>query len=262
MARTVRDAALLLAAIAEEGALPTLAAAARAAGSPKSLAGARIGVYRGYGKDERVDTALAEALARLRAAGAELVDPVELPFDGLREAELEVLLFELREHLGRYLATVEHGPRSLDELIEFNEAYAAEELRYFGQEWFLAARAHDGLDDPAYAAARERAARFRADLERLFAEQNLDAIVAPTNSRAWPIDWDAGDGYSVSTATIAAVSGNPSIAVPMALAEELPLGLAFVGKPRDEARLVALAAAFERLRGPFPAPRFLATVAD
>jgi Asp-tRNA(Asn)/Glu-tRNA(Gln) amidotransferase A subunit family amidase len=58
------------------------------------------------------------------------------------------------------------------------------------------------------------------------------------------------------------VSGNPSIAVPMALADELPLGLTFVGKPRDEARLVELAAAFERLRGPFPAPRFLATVAD
>jgi amidase len=262
LARTVRDAALLLAAIAQDGALPTLAAAARAAGSPAALAGARIGVYRDYGKDERVDAAFAAALERLRAAGAELVDPVELPFDGVRQAELELLLFELREHLGRYLAAVEHGPRSLDALIQFNDAHAAEELRYFGQEWFVAARAHGGLDDPAYAAARERAARFRADLERLFEEQKLDALVAPTNSRAWPIDWDKGDAFSVSSATIAAVSGNPSIALPMALADELPLGLAFVGKPRDEARLVALAAAFERLRGPFPAPKFLATAAD
>jgi amidase len=222
----------------------------------------RVGVFRGYGTDERVDAAFADALARLRAAGAELVEPVELPFDGVREAEIELLLFELREHLGRYLANLERGPRSLDELIEFNFAHAGDELRYFGQEWFLAARAHGGLEDAAYAAARERAARFRSDLARLFAEQRLDAIVAPANGRAWRTDWDNGDRYSVGSATIAAVSGNPSVAVPMALSAELPLGLAFVGKPRDEARLVAIAAAFESARGPFPAPRFLTTVAD
>ena len=259
IARTVRDAALLLAAIADDGG----ASGAEAAPSATpSLAGLRLGVFRGYGVDERVDAAFTEALARLRAAGAELVDPVELPFDGVRDAELELLLFELREHLGRYLADVEDGPRSLDELMKFNDAHAADELRYFGQEWLVAARAHGGLDDPAYSAARERTARFGADLARLFAAERLDAIVAPANGRAWRTDWQKGDRFGVGSATIAAVSGYPSVAVPMALSAELPLGLAFIGKPREDGRLVDIAAAFETARGSFPGPRFLATVAD
>ena len=257
--RTVRDAALLLAAIANDDAAAALGAAARASGSG-ALAGVRLGVYRGYGTDLPVDNAFGAALARLGAAGAELVDPVDVPFAGLREAELDVLLFEMREHLGRYLAAVEHGPHSLDELIEFNAAHAADELRYFGQEWLVAARAHGGLDDPGYAAARARVARFRADLERLFAERRLDAVVAPTNGRAWPIDLENGDRFSVGSATLAAVSGYPSVTVPMALSAELPLGLTFIGMPNDEPHLLEIAASFERARGPFPAPRFLPTL--
>jgi amidase len=257
LARTARDAALLLAAIA--GDAPDSESAV--SGGP-GLAGARLGVFRGYGGDRQVDVAFADALASLRAAGAELADPIELPFAGVREAELELLLYEFREHLGRYLAEVEHGPRSVDELIEFNDAHAADELAYFGQEWLFAAREHGGLDEPGYVAARERAARFRDDLARVFADQRLDAIVAPTNSRAWRTDLGNGDRFGVDSATIAAVSGNPSVAVPMRLSGELPLGLAFIGKPRDEATLVAFAAAFEAARGPFPEPRFLATVGD
>ncbi|HEX5047691.1 MAG TPA: amidase family protein, partial [Gammaproteobacteria bacterium] len=255
-ARTARDAALLLAAISDG------AADGVPVESPPGLAGVRLGVFRGYGADAQVDAAYADALAQLRAAGAELVEPIELPFAGVREAEFELLLYEFREYLGRYLADVEHGPRSLDELIEFNEAHAAEELAHFGQEWLIAAREHGGLDEAGYAAARERTAQFRGGLARVFAEQRLDAIVAPANGRAWRTDPENGDRFGIGSATIAAVSGNPSVVVPMALASELPLGLAFIGRPRDDARLVEIAGAFESARGPFPEPRFLATVAD
>ncbi len=50
--------------------------------------------------------------------------------------------------------------------------------------------------------------------------------------------------------------------MPVAIANELPLGIALIGKPREEAQLVVLAAAIERQRGSFPEPRFLPSVED
>jgi amidase len=103
---------------------------------------------------------------------------------------------------------------------------------------------------------------FRDDLGALFAERDLDALIAPANSRAWRIDYPAGDAYRVSSSGIAAVTGYPSVAVPVGLAGELPLGVALIGQPSNEASLFTLAAALERQRGPFPEPRFLPAVAD
>ena len=89
------------------------------------------------------------------------------------------------------------------------------------------------------------------------------ALVAPVNGRAWLTDYAGGDsGPRVGSSRIAAITGFPSIAVPVALVTELPIGVAFVGQPQDEARLLAIAAAFERVRGPFPEPRFLPAIAD
>ena len=99
-------------------------------------------------------------------------------------------------------------------------------------------------------------------MARVFAEHALDALIAPTNPRAWRIDYAAGDAVGISSSRFAAVSGYPSVSVPAELAGELPLGISFIGRPGQEGMLLAIAAAFERRRGTFPEPRFLPTVSD
>ncbi len=280
LARTVADAALLLAVLAEPGVAavtrgrepvaspggePVAAVAATASG--ETVAGLRVGVVRdfhGAGQDAAVEAGFSQALGWLAANGVVLVDPVQTALPPtLGEAELTILLAEFRDDLNAYLAGVQRGPRSLDEVIAFNAARAPEVMPHFGQELLLAARDGGGAADASYAAAIRTAADARSAVAKLFAELRLDALVAPTNSRAWRTDYVAGDrSGGVHSANVAAVTGLPNVTVPTVLAKQLPLGVSLIGQPGDEPLLVTLAAAIERERGPFPEPQFLPTTAD
>jgi len=262
MARSVRDAALLLAVISERQTAPDAYSLLR--GDLHSL---RLGVWRDYegaGKSSAVEAEYARTLGRLRDLGADLIDPILLHLgDDLRAAELEVLLHEFKAGLNAYLRATEAAPRSLDALIQFNIEHAADVMPHFGQELFLEAQRRGGLEDAVYRAATINSTeRMRNLLENLFAEHRLDALVAPANSRAWRTDWANGDQFDVGSSSIAAVSGYPSITVPAAIVDELPLGVALVAKPEQEALLVDIAAAFERARGEFPGPKFLPSIDD
>jgi len=252
LAHTVADAALLLSVLAEPNTAPAV---------PASAAGLRVGVIRNYdgaGRNAAVEAAFTEALAALERAGAVIVDPVEaaLPPEVAR-AELVILLAEFRDDLGAYLGGVERGPRTLDELIAFNTARADEVMPYFGQELMLAARDSGGTADAAYAAAIRTVEAARSALAELFTQRDLGALVAPTNGRAWRTNYETGDSYETNSSDIAAITGYPSLTVPVRLADELPLGVSFIGRPGDESSLLALGAALERERGAFPEPRFL-----
>jgi amidase len=261
LARTAADAALLLSVLVEPG-----TSSSSETGTAAGVAGLRVGVVRNYngaGRDTAVETAFAESLRWLERDGVVLVDPVHAAFDAtVARAELTILLAEFRDDLGTYLAKVERGPRTLDELIAFNAERPAEVMPHFGQELLLAARDGGGTADAAYATATQATAAARTTLATLFSDMNLDVLVAPTNGRAWQTDYVAGDRIGTSSARIAAVTGYPSVAVPIALVDELPLSLALIGKPRDESRLVTLAVALERARGPFPEPRFLPSIGE
>jgi amidase len=136
-------------------------------------------------------------------------------------------------------------------------------MPHFGQELLQAAQALGGLDDADYAAAAANTSEtLRGALERAFAAHDLDALVAPANGPAWRTDWSNGDRLAVSSSYIAAISGYPSVAVPATLSGELPLGVAFIGKPYGEAPLIEIAAVFERSRGVFPKPKYLASIGD
>jgi amidase len=262
IARTVAGAALLLAAMqttARES-VPRAYATGRA-----DLRAIRIGVVRDYmgaGEDADVEAAFGRWLELLTQAGAILVDPlaIDMP-EGARGAELEVLLHEFKAGIDQYLAAAHVEPGSLEALIAFNAAHAREVMPHFGQDVFEMAQARGGLEDPAYreAVAASQTA-LRARLEALFAAHDLDALVAPVNAPAWKTDWVNGDRFSLSSSSIAAVSGYPSVAVPGGLVHELPVGIAFIGEPWSEALLIEIAAVFERLRGALPAPRFVATL--
>ena len=260
LARTVADAALLLSVLGEP-----VRGAAGAIGEP--ITGVRIGVVRdfaGSGENAAVEASFGRTLARLEAAGAVLVDPVRAALTpAAGDAEFTVLVAEFRGDVDRYLRGVERGVRSLDELIAFNSSRAADVMPYFEQEILLAARDSGGTADASYVTALRAAADAREALAAVFAEHDVAVLVAPTNSRAWRTNYATGDASGgVHSSNIAAVTGYPNVTVPGELAGELPLGVSFIGRPGTEALLVSIAAAVERLRGPFPAPRFLSSVED
>src|SRR5690606_1357508 len=261
LARSVADAALLLRVLLGEPTRHGEVLPVPGATSAAPLAGVTIGVVRDYtgAGEEPIDAALAGALEHLRAAGAVLVDPIRIGAEpAIRAAELEVLLYEFKDGIERYLANVRNGPRSLEELIRFNEEHAAETMPYFGQEIFLAAAAKGSLDEPAYARAVDASrTRLRALLAERFAEHGLALLVAPANGPAWRTDPQAGDRVSVSSSSFAAISGYPSIAVPVALVGALPVAVALVAPPHREELLLSVAAELERRRGAFPEPEFL-----
>jgi len=273
MGRTVADVAVLLGAMAGED--PRDGATAASKGHVESdytkfldanaLKGARIGVARNLaGFHPAADLAFETAIAALTNAGAIVVDPVNAPNLGqFDDAEMEVLLYEFKDGLNKYLAergaTVPH--KSLAELIAYNTREAAAEMPYFGQELFERAEKKGTLGDAAYKKARALCLRLvRAEgLDRIFAQHKLDALVAPSNGPAWPTDHVNGDRYTGGNSSYAAIAGYPTITVPMGFATELPLGLSFLGTAWAEGRLIGLAHSFEQATKVRRPPRFLPT---
>jgi amidase len=282
MARCVADAAALLGAMAgPDGADPVtarpggLAAGATgvtgetgvtgAAGAngmvdytvfldPDAVAGARLGVWRdGSAKAGPATTAVLDAaVARLRASGAEIIDPVQLPdTDKISEPEYTAMLHEFRHDLDAYLGALDGAhPASLAALIKFNDDHRDQVLVHFGQEWFEQAAATSGtLTNPEYLAARGEARRLAvAALDAALGGHRLDAVIALSGSPAWLTDHILGDRDSFGTSTPCAVSGYPVISVPAGLVSGLPVGVTFMGPPWSEPRLIALAYAFEQAR--------------
>ncbi len=200
----------------------------------------------------------------MRGAGANLVD-VEIPsFDeyNASQAELIVLIFEFKRDLNAYLATRRGVPvRTLADVIRFNENHAPRELRFFGQELMELAEA--GIfDEAAYRQALEDAKRQGgADgIDATLANYGVEAIVAPTNSPAWPTDLVNGDAFLFGSSGFAAVAGYPLVTVTAGYAFGLPVGLTFMASAWSEPTLIRLASGFEAVAGRRRRPRFLRTL--
>jgi amidase len=211
-----------------------------------------------------VDAVMEEALAALREAGAILVDPLKIPSLGsYGDAEYEVLLTESKAGINAYLAGLsgEGLPRSIADVIRFNDAHRAESMPYFGQEILLQAQAKGGLDAPAYrkalATCRQQS-RVRG-IDLALRTHRLDALIAPTGGPAWLIDLVNGDHFGGGSSQLAAVAGYPTITVPAGRIFGLPVGLSFIGGAWEEGKLVRLAYAYEQATRARRAPRFLAT---
>jgi amidase len=258
MALTVADAALLLTVMAgsDESDPATREADARkadytAALDPSALEGKRIGVARflaGYHRE--TDAVFEAALEEMKAAGAVLVDIQEFPARReISQNEFVVLLAEFRAGLDAYLATTPEkvATRSLADVIAFNARTQAE-LEFFNQDIFEEAAKAPALTDKAYLDARATALRLagRDGIDRLLAENNVVAIVAPTGGPAWTTDLITGDHFLGSASALAAVSGYPHITVPMGQVRDLPVGLSFFGPAWSESMLIGLAYAFEQ----------------
>ncbi|HEV2671157.1 MAG TPA: amidase [Gemmatimonadales bacterium] len=272
MCRTVTDAAILLAALA--GADPADAATAAAPASipdyataldSNGLRGARIGVVRAAFGSPEGDRLVNAALDVLKAQGATLVDPVEIPHvRDYGDQEFTVLLYELKADLNAYLAGrgAASPVKTLADVIAFNDAHKDTEMPYFGQETFIQAQEKGPLTDDAYVEALAHCRRMsRAEgVDVAFAKDKLDALVAPTGGPAWLIDWVNGDCSGAGgNSSIAAVAGYPTITVPVGYSFGLPVGMSFVGKPWTEATLIKFAYAYEQTAKSRRPPRLLPT---
>jgi amidase len=274
MTRTVREAALVLTAIAgSDPADPQTREADRyrgdyAAGlSADALRGKRIGVMRfasGFGTDE----AFEEALKALAAQGAILV-PIE-KFDRkpeMGQGEFKVLLTELKADLNAYLATTPATvrTRTLADVIAFNKANADREMPLFDQDTFEEAEKTKGLDDPEYKKARETSLRLAGaeGIDKMLKDNDVVALVGPTVAAAWLIDAVHGDSYPGGGAGgFAAVAGYPHLTVPMGTVKGLPVGLSFIGPKWSDGMILSLGYAYEQASRKRVEPRFLPSIED
>jgi amidase len=276
MARSVADMATVLNVLASQD--PQDPATQESAGrkaedyrtflDPAAIKGARLGVAREcFVQHEGTDAVIEDAIRRLKSMGAEIVDPVRassLPFFG--ELELELFQYGLKVSLNNYLA--EHPGakvRNLEELIRFNKDHASKVMPYFQQEFFEMAQAKGDLTDAAYLEIAAECRRLgRTDgIDKAMREQNLDAIIAPTEgSPAFVIDPIVGDNIlKGGCSTPPAVAGYPHITVPAGYVHGLPVGLSFFAGAYDEGKLISYANAFEQATKVRQPPRFAPTLA-
>ena len=274
MARTVRDAAALLAGLVGVDAEDGATAAGRGknvadytqALVPGGLTGARIGVVRKYfGFHPAVDEVMQGVLEVLKHEGAVLVDPVDIPTIGKFESdEYTVMLYELKHDLKAYLDRVGATAqvRSLKDVIAFNEAHRQTEMVYFGQEIFLKAEGMGPLTSKEYRTALANCGRLsrRDGIDAVMNKHRLDALVAPTESPAWVTDLVLSDHYIGGSSTLAAVAGYPSITVPAGFVFGLPVGVSFFGRAWTEARLITLAYGYEQATKVRRKPSYVPTV--
>ena len=271
MGRTVADVALLLNGLAAID--PQDPAAAGARGripsdystflTSASLKGKRFGVLRqAMGFHPDADVAVDRAIGAMKGLGAEVSDVKIGPYGAWDASEIDLMLYEFKDGLNKYLAASPSSRKSLEEIIAFNIANAGQVMPYFGQELFVRAQAKGPLTDAAYLKARDSAKRAagRDGLLAALDTNKLDAVLAPSMSPAWPTDHVLGDHYLGAGYSIAAVAGTPSITIPLGEVRGLPLGVTLMGRAYSEPDLIAFAYALEQSTRARKPPQFQPTL--
>lgn len=277
MARTVRDAAILLGGMVDQEARDKSDLISSRPDSlpvdytvflkPDGLKGARIGVARNYFNfQENVDPILAKALEVLRDQGAVLVDTNDLPKGGkFGGAEVTVLYYEMKDGLNAYFATL--GPdspiRKVEDVLAFNKKHAERELKFFGQDFLEKVAAKGNLENKEYKDARAKCCRVTREegMDRVMDQLKLDAIVGPCSGPPGLTNLVSGDrssgGYDLIS--LAAVAGYPSISVPAGTLYGLPIAIAFAARPWGESTLLKIAYGFEQATKARKPPGYLPT---
>jgi amidase len=266
MTRTVTDAAILLGVLIGTDKNDSITSKASKGNKDYTkflkkdgLRGKRIGVARQtFGKNSKIDGVIEPHLQSFKDGGATLID-VDFPTNGkFGDAEFDVLLYEFKADLNKYLANRGGKHKNLADLIKFNEENKEKEMPYFGQEIFYMAEKKGGLSDRAYRLALQKSKLLTQSqgIDAVMNKHKLDAFIAPSGGIAWMTDLVNGDcGVFEGMTSIAAVAGYPSITVPAGFVQGLPCGLSIFGSAFSEAKLIEIAFAFEQLTKARKAPK-------
>ena len=271
MARTVKDAAILLSAMLGQDEKDEITITPNNKNinyaenlDANSLKGKRIGVVRQlFGFHSEVDKIMETAIEDMKKAGAELID-VEL--DNLHQyskEEFQVLLYEFKHDLNQYLAKCRFPiVKSLEEIIAFNEQYKDLEMPWFGQELMHMANEKGDLTEKEYLDALKKCKELagKKGIDATLQKHNLDVLIAPTNGPAWSIDLVNGDHFGGGSSEAAAVSGYPNITVPAGFVHSLPIGISFFAEAFSEQKLIQIAYAYEQATKHRKAPEFYSTI--
>jgi amidase len=206
-----------------------------------TLAGARIGLLTSLFGDQAeeavVNSVVREAIGRMVALGADTVS-VEIPHLDELSAGTSVLALEFKWDLLDYLAGVPDAPiASLTELLELglmHEALVGTLRR---------SDANPIRDSDAYRTALARRGPLRDAVVSFMNAQGLDALVYPTIRTPAAL---VGEAQRGSNCQLSASTGMPTLSVPAGWAADLPVGIELMGRPLDDARLVAYGYALEQ----------------
>ncbi|MDB5008387.1 MAG: amidase [Mucilaginibacter sp.] len=258
MGRTVRDAAILLSALAGEDSQDSCTTASKGKVEAdytkfldaNGLQGKRIGIEKSAMKlGPAMDGLFQQAIEILKSKGATIVE-VELnkQLKPIGNAEFTVLLYEFKDGLNKYLGAATSKVRSLADVIAFNKQNEAKAMPFFKQETLELAQKKGDLNQKEYLDALQKTTGItRKAIDSILKDNNLDAIVAPTNGFAGCIDLVNGDydnGFSFSGP--AAMAGYPHITVPMGYAHGLPAGISFISSAYKEGDIIKLGYAYEQ----------------
>jgi amidase len=268
MARTVKDAAIVLGALAgiDPQDSDTLTSKGKAAADytkfldANGLKGKRLGVEKSaLGGNPATTALLNDAIKTLKSKGATIVE-IELnkALKDISRGEFTVLLYEFKDGLNRYLSTANSKTKTLADVIAFNKQNEAKAMPFFKQETLELAQSKGDLTTKEYLdALKQTSDGTRKAIDKILTDNKLDAIIGPTNGPAVCIDLVNGDydnGFSFSGP--AAKAGYPHITVPMGKVHELPVGLSFFSTAYKEADIITLAYAYEQASKKRAAPVF------
>ncbi|SHM66312.1 amidase [Flavobacterium xinjiangense] len=257
MARTVTDAAILLGAMSaiDQDDAVTLESKGKAQKDyttfldVNALKGKRIGIEKKpQGNNKYINALLEDAINVLKKQGAVIIEIDYLDkINTLGQAEFDVLQYEFKDGLNKYLATANAKVKTLKEVIAFNKSNEDKAMPYFKQETLESSEMKKGLDDKIYVDALAKSFEgSKSILNSVFKENKLDAICGITMGPACSIDVIYGDRWGYSLTTPAAASGYPHITVPCGMVYELPVGLSFFSTPYTEGKLIGLGFAYEQ----------------
>lgn len=268
MARTVKDAAILLGALTgiDTLDLATLTSKGKVEADytkfldVNGLKGKRLGIEkRALDGNPAVVALLQDAISTLKKQGAEVVE-VELykALENMGKYEFTVLQYEFKDGLNQYLSNANSKIKTLADVISFNKQNEAKAMPFFKQETLELSQAKGDLNSKEYLdAVKQTNVGTRKAIDDILAKYKLDAIIGTTNGPAICIDlvngdYDNGFGFSGP----AAMAGYPHITVPMGLAHGLPVGLSFFSTAYKEGDIIKLGFAYEQASKKRVAPLF------
>jgi len=227
------------------------------------LKGKRIGVEKTFLKHhEGIDKILKLALSQMEQAGATIVEVEFMARTGeFGKTEFEMMEYEFKDGLNKYLSTSNSHMKSLKDIIQFNSRNEQAMMPYFKQEIMEGSELKGDLNSKEYIAAVQQLGKLREFIDQLFLSQKLDVLCGPATGTAWCNDVVNGDfwtGYGAYTP--AAITGYPSITVPMGFVSELPVGLSFFARAFQEPVVIAIGYAYEQISKNRKAPKFINTL--